>query len=105
MTTLGVQEAEKCHLLTGGRLTLILGIYIGHQLCLDIKALTNDFFLFALFFTYFPREMSANSDHFSSSNWKKKKNSYIHSDTHTELAWSSYLCMIKNLSSQRICLS
>ena len=45
MTTLGVQEAEKCHLLTGGRLTLILGIYIGHRLCLDIKALTNDFFL------------------------------------------------------------
>lgn len=74
MITLGVQqEAEKCHLLTGRRLTLILCIDIGHQLCLDIKALTNDFFLFALYFTYFPREMSANSDHFSSSNWKKQE--------------------------------
>ena len=52
MTTLGIQEAEKCRLLTGGRLTLILCVYIGHQLCLDIKALTNDFFLFSLFFTF-----------------------------------------------------
>ena len=47
--------------------------------------------------------MSANSDHFSSSNWKKKKNRYIHSDTHIELAWSPYLCMMENLSSQFAC--